>query len=119
MKKRVLLAGLFHETHTFLDGTTTQDEFAVRRGEQMFGAAGDGSPLAGVLEVGASRRWDVLPAIDLRATPSGTVNDSVFEFFWQEFESAFIRHRADGIAGFSSCCMARWRVKRCATSRAP
>jgi len=99
MKKRVLLAGLFHETHTFLDETTTQDEFAVRRGEQMFDAAGDGSPLAGVLEVAAACKWDVLPAADLRAMPSGTVDDSVFEFFWQEFESAFIRHRADGIAG--------------------
>ncbi len=99
MKKRVLLAGLFHETHTFLGRATTQDEFAVRSGERMFDATGDGSPLAGVLEFAASCGWDVLPAADLRATPSGTVEDGVFEFFWQEFASAFRRHRADGIAG--------------------
>ncbi|HUE14003.1 MAG TPA: M81 family metallopeptidase [Planctomycetaceae bacterium] len=99
MKKRVLLAGLFHETHTFLDVSTTHDEFAVRRGDQMFAAAGDGSPLAGALEVAASCGWDVLPAADLRATPGGTVEDGVFEFFWREFTSAFDRHQADGIAG--------------------
>jgi microcystin degradation protein MlrC len=99
MPNRVLLAGLFHETHTFLDGTTTLNDFAIRSGNQLFDAAGDGSPLSGVLEVAASRGWDVLPAVDLRATPSAAVDDDVFEFFWQQFVSAFDRHRGDGIAG--------------------
>jgi len=99
MPKRVLLAGLFHETHTFLDGTTTRDDFAVRSGDRLFDAAGDGSPLSGVLEVAASCAWDVLPAVDLRAMPSAVVKDDVFEFFWQQFASAFHRQRAEGIAG--------------------
>ncbi len=89
MKKRVLLAGLFHETHTFLDGVTRLDDFAIRRGEELFAAAGDGSPLAGALEVASSCAWDVRPVIDLRATPSATVDDAVYEFFWQQFESAW------------------------------
>jgi microcystin degradation protein MlrC len=55
--------------------------------------------LSGVLEVAASCGWDVLPAVDLRATPSAIVEDDVFEFFWQQFASTFERHRADGIAG--------------------
>ncbi|HEX4071859.1 MAG TPA: M81 family metallopeptidase [Planctomycetaceae bacterium] len=99
MKKRVLIAGLFHETHTFLDTPTTQQEFAVRLGTRLLDAAGDGSPLAGVLEVAASCGWEVLPAADFRATPSGIVEDAVFESFWREFVAAFDRQRDGAIDG--------------------
>jgi microcystin degradation protein MlrC len=99
MKKRVLIAGLFHETHTFLDTPTKQEEFAVRLWTRLLDAAGDGSPLAGALEVAASRGWEVLPAADFRAAPSGIVDDAVFESFWQEFVSTFDRQRGRGIDG--------------------
>ena len=118
MKKRVLLAGLFHETHTFLDGATNLNDFAVRQGEQMFQAAGDGSPLAGVLEVAAACGWDVLPAVDLRATPSATVEDAVYETFWRQFASAYERHGPQGVDGISSFCTGRWCASRSATSKA-
>jgi microcystin degradation protein MlrC len=99
MRKRVLLAGLFHETHTFLEGTTGLSEFAVRRQLQLLDAAGDGSPLSGVLEVALSHHWDVRPVVDLRATPSAIVDDAVFEFFWKEFAEAYERERATGVDG--------------------
>jgi microcystin degradation protein MlrC len=99
MPKRVLLAGLFHETHTFLDGTTPLSEFSIRGGDELLAAAGDGSPLSGVLEVAATCRWDVRPVVDLRATPSATVEDAVFEFFWQQFATAYERERAAGLDG--------------------
>jgi microcystin degradation protein MlrC len=78
------MAGLFHETHTFLEGRTTLDDFQVRRGEEILAAAGDGSPLAGVLEVAEARNWAVVPAVDYRATPSALVDDRVFDEFWRE-----------------------------------
>ena len=84
MRRRVLIAGLFHETHTFLADRTTWSAFTVRRGLEFFAARGDGSPLAGVLEVADERGWDVIPTIDARATPSGPVEDSAFEQFWSE-----------------------------------
>jgi microcystin degradation protein MlrC len=99
MTKRVLLAGLFHETHTFLDGTTGLPDFSVRRRGQLLDAAGDGSPLSGVLEVAASCRWDLRPAIDLRATPSAIVDDAVFDFFWGEFVTAYEAEQAVGLDG--------------------
>lgn len=99
MSKRVLLAGLFHETHTFLEGLTSLDDFAIRRGDELFGAAGDGSPLSGALEVAASCGWEVRPVVDLRATPSATVDDGVYEFFWQQFQSAWHAERGSGIDG--------------------
>jgi microcystin degradation protein MlrC len=85
MDKRVLLAGLFHETHTFLAGQTSLADFQVRQGKQLLAAAGDGSPLAGALETADALDWVVLPAVDYRATPGPTVADEVFESFWRQF----------------------------------
>lgn len=85
MDKRVLLAGLFHETHTFLAGRTALADFQVRQGKQLLTAAGDGSPLAGALETADALDWVVLPAVDYRATPGPTVDDEVFESFWRQF----------------------------------
>lgn len=88
MDKRVLLAGLFHETHTFLEGHTSPGDFQIRRGKEMLAAAGDGSPLAGVLEAADALDWSILPTVDYRATPGATVEDAVFNQFWQEFAAA-------------------------------
>ena len=41
MSKRILLAGLFHETHTFLDEITRADAVRVRRGEELLARRGD------------------------------------------------------------------------------
>jgi microcystin degradation protein MlrC len=100
MRHRVLIAGLFHETHTFLTEQTPWSAFSVRRGSEFFTARGDGSPLAGVLEIADERGWDVIPTIDARATPSGTVDDDAFEQFWSELRPAAelaFRQGLDGI----------------------
>jgi len=82
---RVLIAGLFHETHTFLEGTTGLDAFEVRLGDELLACAGDASPLGGVLEAAKGFGWTVLPTADFRASPSATVKDEVVEAFWREF----------------------------------
>lgn len=79
--RRVLLAGLFHETHTFLEELTPPSAFARRVGAELLTAEGDGSPMGGLLEVARERGWEVLPSIDLRATPSGTVERAVLDDF--------------------------------------
>jgi microcystin degradation protein MlrC len=94
-----LLAGLFHETHTFLTGTTGLDDFHVRGGDQLLAAEGDGSPLGGVLEIARGAGWDVVPVIDLRATPSAMVADAVVDRFWNELAAAVDRERGRGIDG--------------------
>lgn len=99
MRRRVLIAGLFHETHTFLTERTPWSAFAVRRGGEFFAARGDGSPLAGVLEIADERGWDVIPTIDARATPSGTVADSVFEDFWAELKATAEPALQQGLEG--------------------
>ncbi|MDZ4849451.1 MAG: M81 family metallopeptidase [Pirellulaceae bacterium] len=85
--KRVLFAGLFHETHTFLDGITGLNDFQVLRGNELLLRMGDSSPLGGALESAREFGWNVLPAIDYRASPSATVDDEVVEHFWSELKS--------------------------------
>lgn len=84
-KPRVLIGGLFHETHTFLDGTTGLQDFHVRAGKELFEAHGDASPLGGVLELAGEFGWEMVPTVDYRAQPSATVADAVIERFWQHF----------------------------------
>jgi len=89
LSKKILIAGLFHETHTFVDDTTSLADFQIRRGAKMLDCTGDASPLGGVLEFGAQHDWDFIPVIDYRATPSGTVADAVLDEWWGEFETAW------------------------------
>ena len=99
MSRRVLIAGLFHETHTFLSGRTAQDDFDERLGPELWSAENDGSPLAGMLDVARSCHWDVIPAIDLRATPGPIVEDRVVDRFWNELAGALDREESRGIDG--------------------
>ncbi len=87
MKLRILCAGLFHETHTFVDEVTRWEDFQVVRGADVFKKLGDASPTDGFLEEAQRFGFEVIPTIDARAVPSGTVADAAFETFWSEFET--------------------------------
>lgn len=102
MRRRVLIAGLFHETHTFLTEATRWESFSVRRGVELLAARGDASPLAGVLDVAAERNWELVLAIDARATPSGTVSNDVFDRFWSELRETA---EAELLAGLDGICL--------------
>jgi microcystin degradation protein MlrC len=82
---RILLAGIFHETHTFVDDHTELRDFAVLRGAEMLAGRGDGSPLGGFLEAAARYGWEVLPTVDMRAQPGGMVADEVLDVWWRDF----------------------------------
>jgi len=85
--RRVLFAGLFHETHTFVEGITGLRDFQILRGEEILSCEGDSSPLGGALEAAKNFGWEILPTVDFRASPSAMVEDEVVESFWREFES--------------------------------
>ena len=86
-RRRVLVASLFHETHTFVEAPTLLSGFDVRAGEKMLACAGDASPVGGALELAKTLGWDVVPLLDARAVPSGTVEDEVFATYWREFRN--------------------------------
>lgn len=99
MTKRILMAGLLHETHTFVPGKTSLEHFRILRGEAMWRADGDASCLAGGLEVAKERGWQVLPAIHMVADPAGTVTDGAIEHWWQAFSQTVERAGDAGIDG--------------------
>lgn len=84
--KKIFLAGLFHETHSFVDDTTPLSAFDILRGQEILERSGDSSPLGGFLEFSALNQWAVIPGADYRAIPSGTVEDEVFEAFRSDIE---------------------------------
>jgi microcystin degradation protein MlrC len=86
MNERILLAGLYHETHTFLGDITRADAVRGRRGEELLARRGDASTVDGFLTVAARESWRVVPLLEIGAMPSGTLDHAVFEAFWTEFE---------------------------------
>jgi microcystin degradation protein MlrC len=87
MKPRVLVAGLFHETHTFLSDVTRLEDFYVLHGNELLSCAGNGSPLGSAIARGQELGWQIVPTVDYRAQPSGTVADDVFDQFWADFQT--------------------------------
>jgi len=86
---RIFFSGLFHETNTFVEKPTSLEDFQVRQGEELFGCLGDESPMDGFLQAAADQEWEVLPGVDWRATPSGPVDNGIFEEFWNGFRPRF------------------------------
>lgn len=87
-RPRIFVAGLFHETHTFLDGVTDWKDFLVVRGDDLKSLRGDSSPIGGVLERAGQLNWDIVPGLWAAAHPSAIVEDAAFEKFWQEFSES-------------------------------
>ena len=99
MKPRILYAGFFHETHTFVDEVTPWADFDVALGNAVLAKRGDGSPTDGFLEEAARQGFEVVATLDARATPSGTVEDAAFETFWSEFSARAAAALAGGVEG--------------------
>ena len=96
---RIVFAGIFHETHSFIEVPTKLSDFDREVGEELLSHRGDASPLAGALEVAGRCGWEILPTIDLRATPSGLCEDEVLEHFWEHLRSGIEDAAKDGIDG--------------------
>lgn len=99
MKKRVLVACIVHETHTFVKRTTELSDFRIWREEEMWQAEGDASILAGIIEVGRACGWEILPVIDMSATPGGMVSDAAVTTFMDAFRTVAARELPKGIDG--------------------
>jgi microcystin degradation protein MlrC len=95
--RRVLLAGISHQTNTFVGGRTGLEDFEVRRGEEIL--RNDSSPVAGVSEVGRENGWEILPVVDMSAMPGATVADAVVDLFWAEFRAVADSEAMDGVDG--------------------
>ncbi|MEZ5415082.1 MAG: M81 family metallopeptidase [Opitutaceae bacterium] len=97
MKPRVLFAGLFHETHTFVDGATAWSDFEVTYGDAILQKLGDASPTDGFLTAAAELGFEVIPTIDARVSPGGIVEDEAFDAFWRGFVERAAPALAEGV----------------------
>ena len=95
-RPRIFVAALFHETHTFLDGVTSWNDFHVLMGQQMLEVTGDSSPLGGALEEIDRLGWCVCPALAASASPGAIVSDDVYERYMQRLLLALEMHRQQG-----------------------
>ena len=99
-QRRILFAGLFHETHCFTPDVTGLDLFKVERGGDILAnRRGDGSQIDGFIEVADREGWEVIATANYTATPSGTVADTVVEAFWRDVEPTAIAAGAQGVDG--------------------
>ena len=89
MASTVLMAGLFHETHTFLSHRTTITDFecgVMAEGPEMLRQArGNGSPMDGAIEVADQAGWNIRPSIQMSAMPGGLVVREAVDRFEARF----------------------------------
>ncbi|HWL54251.1 MAG TPA: M81 family metallopeptidase [Chthoniobacteraceae bacterium] len=96
-QKRILLAGLFHETNTFAPGEMGLDQFAVTLGRDWLNRKGDGSPTGSFLLEAERYGWEVVPSVDVRGYPGAMPSPEVLERFWSEFEKVAASPQAEGL----------------------
>lgn len=85
MTQRILLGGLFHETHSFVSNRTGLEHFVFHEGDDLLSMEGDSSPLAGFLAVAREEEWEVVPSLYGFAIPSGPVKQEVLDYYDRRF----------------------------------
>ena len=100
--KRVLIAGLVHETHTFSATRTTLvdfEELIWLHGESVLARCrGDISPMGGVLSVADELGWEYTVSSYGGALPAGIVDDTLLENWWIQVQQDLKQHTSlDGI----------------------
>lgn len=100
---RILFAGLFHETHSFVDETTGLDQFRRRDAAGILARRHDLSVVDGFLGVAEREGWTVVPTIDWGATPSGTPSSKPSGGNWNPWRA---QHWSTGSTASTSPCTA-------------
>ena len=94
---RVFIAGIFHESHSFLGTTTGLEGFTIHRGDQIPARRGDASQVDGFLSVAEREGWEVVPGVIYTGGADAMVEHAVFEQFWTEVRPALEAALAGGL----------------------
>jgi len=82
----ILIAGIFHETHSFLQQATVLDDFTVHEGDALVSQhQGSQSPMDGALTVANTCNWHIIPSIMMTAMPSSPVDEAVITRFLSSY----------------------------------
>lgn len=83
---RIAIAGLMHESNTFVAAPTTRDQFCVQASEAVLAHWKDSHhEVAGFIEGVTAAGGEVVPLLTAGATPGGPVDDEVLGWWVDEF----------------------------------
>lgn len=74
MKKRVLVAGMAHESDSFNPIIAGERDFPVFRGEEMLQRRVDNDATTGILDTLEAQGYEIIPALFTHAVPNGLVD---------------------------------------------
>jgi len=101
MRRRIVVARLFHETNTFLEGYTCIKQFCIKKGRELINnIKGDNSTLNAFIQYAKTKKYIIIPAVDMTAMPGPIVKDFVIEEFLRSFKLIIeqeLDKRIDGI----------------------
>jgi len=95
--KRIFVAGLFHETNTFVEFFTELEQFRIVRDEEVLNLRGNDSPMDGLLQSALEFGWEIFPGVVYQAAPSGPLRDEIFETYWNELRPRLQAGLAQGV----------------------
>lgn len=99
----IAIGGIFHETHTFMENTTSLDDFrnqTLVMGDDLITAMrGVRSGIGGMVEGVEAKRWSIRPTLYAAAMPGGVVEDAAFEYLLDQLLSLLqeAQHPLDGV----------------------
>lgn len=76
--KRVLVAGLQHESNSFNPIIAGENDFQVIRGSEVFHCFRDNDPVSGVIQTLQKQEYEVVPTVFAGAVPNGEVDYSFY-----------------------------------------
>lgn len=99
MKRRVLVAQLFHETHGFNPHPTSAAHIMVRRGRALEAhARGTSTTLGGILKRLTQLDYEIVPALGFLTSPSGPIEQGFLASLVDELLERVSRENVDAIA---------------------
>lgn len=79
MSRRIVVAGLHHESNTFNPIVTTEADFNIQYGEELFDVLNDDDSISGIVKTLLAEGYEVVPTVAARAVPNGEVDAALFD----------------------------------------
>ncbi len=81
---RIAIGGIEHETNTYCQGVTRQQQFAVQRGAKILQATGQETQLGGAIDACIDHGIEPVPLLHAWAQPSGIIDHQSYLAFKDE-----------------------------------
>lgn len=72
--KRVLVAGMLHESNSFNPIVTGEEDFSIIRGEEIFNHIRKNDSVSGIITTLKENNCEIIPTVFVRAVPNGEVD---------------------------------------------